>query len=128
MYVIEVSSFPEWRAAARLLLAARISPAEVVWGDPRSPLVLSESQTEPVPEPKSESPVTLSRELTKLLEEIAHHREDGCWELMYRLAWRSLSNRALLEDQTDPDVRRALQMARAIQGAAVLERNAGLNV
>ena len=39
----------------------------------------------------------------------------GRWELMYRLAWRTLhENPRLLEDEADPDVRSAMLMERAV--------------
>jgi probable DNA metabolism protein len=114
MYVVEVRNFSEWRAAARPLLAAHISPAEIVWGDSRTPLVFSDSSTEDAPEVSGDVPVTISRQLMKLLEEIAVYRDVGRWELMYRLAWRSISNRALLEDRADPDVSRAHMMEKAV--------------
>ena len=114
MYVVEVRNFSEWRAAARPLLAAHISPAEIVWGDSRTPLVFSDSSTEDAPEVTGDVPVTISRQLMKLLEEIAVYRDVGRWELMYRLAWRSISNRALLEDRADPDVSRAHMMEKAV--------------
>jgi DNA polymerase len=114
MYVVEVRNFSEWRAAARPLLAAHISPAEIVWGDSRTPLVFSDSSTEDAPDVTGDVPVTISRQLMKLLEEIAVYRDVGRWELMYRLAWRSISNRALLEDRADPDVSRAHMMEKAV--------------
>jgi DNA polymerase len=114
MYVVEVRNFSEWRAAARPLLAAQISPAEIVWGDARTPLVFCDAKTEPAPEAAHDAPLTISRQLMKLLEEIALYRDAGRWELMYRLAWRSLSNRTLLEDRADPDVSRAHMMEKAV--------------
>jgi len=120
MYVVEVRNFSEWRAAARPLLAAQISPAEIVWGDSHTPLVFSDSNIEPAPEAMGDAAITLSRQLMKLLEDVALYRDAGRWELMYRLASRSISNRALLEDHTDPDVSRARMMQKAVHRSAGL--------
>jgi len=114
MYVVEVRNFSEWRATARPLLASRISSAEIVWGDSRSPLVFSDPSFEPAPEATGDPSVTISRQLMRLLETLALYRDAGRWELMYQLAWRSLSNRALLEDRADPEVSRALSMEKAV--------------
>jgi DNA polymerase len=61
-------------------------------------------------------PLRMSPPLFRLLECIAHYRDAGRWELMYRLAWRSVhENPRLLEDHADLDVRRASLMERAIE-------------
>ena len=52
----------------------------------------------------------------RLLENISCYRADGRYELMYRLAWRTLfENPKLLEDAADPDVKNALLMDSAIR-------------
>jgi probable DNA metabolism protein len=54
--------------------------------------------------------------LMRLLETLACYRDAGRWELMYRLAWRTLhENRRLLEDHADRDVHRAVTMERALR-------------
>ena len=113
MYIIQVRTFEEWRAAARPLLAARTPPSDIVWGDSRAPLLFESRETHSTPVAEGAS-VSISRGLMKLLEEISHYRDSGRWELMYRLAWRSLSNRALLQDHADPDVSQAMLMSKAI--------------
>jgi probable DNA metabolism protein len=80
--------FVTWRAAVRPLLAAA-----------------SDRLTLQLPRP-----------LMRLLESIACHREPGRWELMYRLAWRTLyENRRLLEDHADVDVHHAVAMERTVR-------------
>ncbi len=79
-------NFGEWRDAARPLLAAAHS-----------------------------GEIRISRDMMRLIQCIAHYRDPGRWELMYRLVWRSLTeNPLLLEDKADPDVRRAFLMERAV--------------
>ena len=61
-----------------------------------------------------ESRLRLSRSLIQLLDAV-HYRHPGRWELMYRLAWRTLNENAqLLRDEADRDVRHAVQMERAV--------------
>lgn len=57
----------------------------------------------------------ISASLLRLLESIACFRHAGRWELMYRLAWRSMhGNARLLEDAADADVRNATLMDKAV--------------
>jgi uracil-DNA glycosylase len=84
--LIEARTFEHWRTEVRPLLAGA-----------------------------ADREIRLPRELMKLLECIAHYRHPGRWELMYRLAWRTLNeNSRLLEDEADRDVREARRMERAV--------------
>jgi uracil-DNA glycosylase len=75
------------------------------WRDNARPLLVSGASGE----------IRLSRTLMQLLECIAHYRHPGRWDLMYRLAWRTLNENArLLEDEADRDVRQARLMERAV--------------
>ena len=56
----------------------------------------------------------ISASLLRLLECIASYRHAGRWELMYRLAWRSIRNRDLLGDAADRDVGHAARMEKAV--------------
>lgn len=63
-----------------------------------------------------ESAPRISAALLRLLESVALYRTAGRWELMYRLAWRSLTGHPqLLGDAADPDVRHATSMERAVR-------------
>jgi DNA polymerase len=108
MHVRHVRTFDEWRDAARPLLLSGICAAEIEWrcGPPAS----DEASKSDVG-----AELRLPRALVSLIEAVAHFRDAGRWELMYRLAWRTLhENRRLLEDQADLDVRRAQTMERAV--------------
>ena len=60
--------------------------------------------------------LTMPAPLMRLLDSISCFRADGRYELMYRLAWRTLfENSRLLEDAADVDVRRAMLMDSAIR-------------
>jgi probable DNA metabolism protein len=106
MYSACVQEYAQWREVARPLLSAGIDPELVEW----RPGLMFERCTE-MP---ASSPLRLSRQLIELLESVACYRHAGRWELMYRLAWRSLRQPRLLEDAADPDVHHATKMAKAV--------------
>ena len=131
MYGRTAATFDEWRDQARPLLAARIEPQAVNWTQPGELLhEAKESKSDagvqrgdapaapdvlPAPD-TSASPPRISASLLRVLEAVAMYRDPGRWELMYRLAWRSMNETpALLEDAADPDVHRAVSMQRAVR-------------
>jgi DNA polymerase len=100
-------SFETWRDAVRPLLAAGKKPAELTDGD---------AARLPAARPVSGGALRLPRSLMSLLENVACFRDDGRWELMYRLTWRTLyENARLLEDSADRDVSHAVSMERAVR-------------
>jgi probable DNA metabolism protein len=112
MYRACVQDYSQWRDVARPLLSAGISPDEMEWqpGLHFEPLT-GDGPAAPPPAPDT---LRLSRQLIELLRTISCYRHDGRWDLMYRLAWRSLRQPHLLEDAADPDVHRAMQMQSAV--------------
>jgi DNA polymerase len=112
MYSACVQEFTQWRDVARPLLSAGIAPEDTEWrlGRQFEPLSWNDSAA-PITSP---APLRLSRQLIELLETISCYRHESRWDLMYRLAWRSLQKPRLLEDAADPDVHRAMQMASAV--------------
>ncbi|GFE91599.1 uracil-DNA glycosylase [Steroidobacter agaridevorans] len=93
-------------------MSAGIAPEEMEWrvGRQFEPLI-SNGSAMPAAGPTS---LRLSRQLIELLEAIGCYRHDGRWDLMYRLAWRTLRQPRLLEDAADPDVHHAMQMESAV--------------
>lgn len=106
MYSACVQECGQWREVARPLLSAGIAPENVEW---RAGATFEQRSELP-----PSTPLRLSRQLIDLLESIACYRHPGRWELMYRLAWRSLRQPRLLEDAADPDVHHATKMAKAV--------------
>ncbi|HEY0681268.1 MAG TPA: UdgX family uracil-DNA binding protein [Steroidobacter sp.] len=102
-----MQEYAQWRDVARPLLSADVAPENMEWrlGQRFEPLQLA------MPEATR---LRLSRRLIELLETISCYRHDGRWDLMYRLAWRSLRQPHLLEDAADLDVHRAMQMENAV--------------
>lgn len=112
MYSACVRDFAQWRDVARPLLSAGVTPDEMQWqpGQLFQPVAWHESAAAPA----APAALRLPRHLIELLQTIGCYRHDGRWDLMYRLAWRSLRRPRLLEDAADPDVHRAMQMASAV--------------
>jgi DNA polymerase len=105
---MEPLCFETWRDAVRPLLAAGEKPRGSS-GDPAA------AGGRVAPRATGDD-VRLPRALMSLLENVACFRDDGRWELMYRLAWRTLyENSLLLEDAADRDVGHALSMDRAVR-------------
>lgn len=92
--------FAEWRDAARGLLAAEVPPEDVVWRQEGASASLF-SDTTPI-EPKRA--VTLPRALVTTLDRVICHRDPAVLSRLYKIAWRALGDRRLLERRTDMDV------------------------
>ncbi len=111
-----VSSYREWRDAARNLLRRRVSPQDVVW------TTASDSQSLLfAPEPADSSPresgtVMIPRAFFAIAEAVSRHSSDRRWDLLYRAAWRIVSGeRHLLEIETDDLVGELNAMRRAVE-------------
>jgi uracil-DNA glycosylase len=103
--------FTEWRSAARSLLAAQVAPEEVLWrnaGESGS-LFADTAQLQP------QRTVTLPRELVTIADRVICHRDDNVPSRLYRIVWRALDDRRLLERRTDPDVDWLAKMDKAIR-------------
>jgi probable DNA metabolism protein len=102
-------SFKEWRNRARPLLSAGVAPEIAVQ-------VIAEPADAAGASGAAMPQISLPAPLMRLLDSLSCFRADGRYELMYRLAWRTMfENRKLLEDAADPDVRRANVMDAAIR-------------
>lgn len=117
-----VSTFEEWRTVARPLLVAGVDTRAVEWGDKFHSSAMGQLDLNPSPASDaiapsgSNSAISLPSGLMRLLETIACFRHASRWELMYRLAYRTLrENPRLLQDAADPDVHNASLMERAIR-------------
>lgn len=85
-------SFKEWRNRARPLLSAGVTPETAVQ-------VIAESGDAICASGEAMSQIALPVGLMRLLDSVSCFRADGRYELMYRLAWRTMfENRRLLED------------------------------
>ena len=98
-----------WREAARPLLAARVPPERVAWGD--APLLAGDPLPAPVAVPPRVPPAFLA-----LAEVVLRHRDSERHALLYAALWRiGEGERDLLERATDPLVARLNAMAKAVR-------------
>lgn len=113
-------TFAGWRAAARGAIARKCVPAETCWLSPdtaQDELGFVERLPAPVERaaPAGEPRIHVSREFLVLAEQVACHREESRWPLLYRLLWRLTHGEPhLLENALDPDVHAAAAMAKAV--------------
>ncbi len=96
------AALPEWREAARRLLAAGVPPEEVDWGGHGT---LAEGPAEPT--------ARVPRAFVELAGRVLRHEDPGRFALLYRLLWRLTHGQpGLLHLASDPDVARAEALAR----------------
>ena len=102
-------TFEEWRDRARPLLLAGVE-ADFACG------AIAEDAAVSPPSSMPRAPLMLPAALMRLLESVSCFRAAGRYELMYRLAWRTVfENPKLLEDAADADVRSAMMMNSAVR-------------
>ncbi len=102
-----------WRYAARTALRANLAPEDIDWtGDaqasllPATPLSAAQPRTTPPP---------VSARLFELADAVLCHRDPQRHALLYRIAWRiAHGEKHLLARVTDPDTRRASELAKAV--------------
>lgn len=119
MQVVRLASetdFDGWRAAARRLRTAGTPPEAVLWTvDGEAGLFPA---SEPAPAGTVSPPFTVPRDFFDLAGQVALHRSDERFALLYRLLWRLQDAPDLPRMTTDPDVARARQFARDVDKAA----------
>ena len=103
----------EWRGHARRLLAAKVTPVDIVWqyGDSRGELF---GQDE-LPEAVTGSVGTVPRAFMDLAGQAIQHSDAERFALLYRLLWRQQSANQLLSDATDRDNSLLTRMASAVR-------------
>ena len=102
-----------WRDAARLALCAGVAPEALEWNANTEGLLGSRPLTDAAPVRESPS---VPRAFLDLAEAVLAHRDPHRHALLYRLLWRLVDGEpGLLEHDTDPDVRRARQLEKAVR-------------
>ncbi len=112
-----LSDYDEWRAAARRLLAAEVSPDRVgfrlaaatgdLFGAPPDPGVQS-TET-------GSRPIRVPREFPALAKTVICHSDASRFALLYRLLWRLQGEPRLLDNVADVDVHTAQRLAKAVR-------------
>ena len=99
----------DFRLAARRLLAAGITPHEVLWEEGASAALFDSTL------PEADAPVAVSARFVSLANCVARHRDAQRWPLLYEALWRMThGERALLDMPTDPLVHRLGRMRQAV--------------
>lgn len=107
-----------WREAARPLILSGVEPAQVQFRDGVTQGSLFDAG-DAVPLP-SGPPLTLTvpRAFLGLARDVALHRSEDRFDLLYRLLWRLQSDRSLLSVVSDVDVADALERAKNVSRAS----------
>ncbi|MES2896289.1 MAG: UdgX family uracil-DNA binding protein [Pseudomonadota bacterium] len=109
------TDFAGWRAAARSLRGAGVSPEAAVWTVDGEGDLFDEA----VPLPATqEGGFTVPKGFMDLAEPVILHRSPERFALLYRLLWRLQSEPNLLHIASDVDVATARDMAGAVSKAA----------
>jgi probable DNA metabolism protein len=110
------ADFIGWRTSARILAAKGIPPSDVKWRTAGGTPDLFESPARiPHQNPANDTGFTVPRAFVELAEHAALHRDEGRFDLLYRLLWRLKAERRLMEIVSDTDVVRLSLLARAVR-------------
>ncbi len=106
--------FDGWRAAARTLAAADVPGEAVTWcvGDASGDLFAGSDA--PMPPPVA-TPFNVPRRFVELAESVILHRDPGRLALLYAMLLRLRHTPGLIEDEADPQLRRLIDMAKAVR-------------
>jgi uracil-DNA glycosylase len=118
MKVVRLASeidFPGWREAARRLRGEAADPADVIWTVDGEGGLFAEPSPAPV---EIQGTFTVPREFLDLAADVMLHRSPERFALLYRLLWRLEWEPQLLRVDSDPDVARARDFAKAVQRAS----------
>ena len=103
-----------WRAAARTLRQANVAPDAVSWRVATGDLF---AESDPLP-PTTDAPFTVRKDFIDVAQDVICHRDEGRFDLLYRLLWRLRDAPLTLGLRTDPEVARALDMQKAVHRAS----------
>jgi uracil-DNA glycosylase len=127
-----VTTFAEWREAARELLAQAVPPDAVQWAAPGADLFssapagvgagdngssflpLPELAQQPAPPPVPRAPPQLPRSLMDMLQTAACCREPDRWAFLYRVVWRWAQGEHDVQSAADADGARLHAMVKAV--------------
>lgn len=109
-----------WRAHARALVAAGVPPQDVTWqvaGAVDDLFAAAGAAAPPPPPPANDAPpLSVPRAFVDLAGQVIRHRDPVRLPLLYRLLWRQVrGEKTLMAVPSDPDVARALTLARQVK-------------
>jgi uracil-DNA glycosylase len=108
------NDFDEWRGKARRLLAASLTPQQVVWRHGADENGLFEAGDEMLPTP--DGPVgTVPRQFIDLAAQVIQHSDPERFSYLYRMLWRLQNDTHLLANAGDNDNSTLTRMASAVR-------------
>lgn len=111
--IVVATTFEEWRAASRGLLAVGVPPTDVRFDDAREPRLFS---ADAVPPASAGAGVSVPPRFLALAKTAACHRDPRRWDRLYRVLWRLTHGEPHLFDlTTDDDVRWLLRAETAVR-------------
>lgn len=121
VHLPQPDDFDFWRERARQLVRCDVPPDRVAWIEPggTSDLFAQDgpsrgAQRLPLP-PRDAAPVRASRRFLAVAKNAALHSDPERFALLYRLLWRLQANPRLMENKSDPDVRRAEELDKNVR-------------
>ena len=125
--VVVQPTFESWRAAARLLLAEGVAPADVIWREAVPQAGLFDSVVAPEPAAASApSDFRVPRAFVELAAAAARHTDPDRWRQLYSVLFRLVRTAPdLLASQSDPDLVRLRKLAGHVAEADLLARTPG---
>lgn len=109
--------FEFWRQAARGMIRAGIPADRIIWESPADQAIdLFAQGARALPPLSANAPQPrASRNFLQLAQSVILHSDIDRFSLLYRTLWRLQSQPQLMEDRTDPDVRRMEDLARQVR-------------
>ncbi|MDR5816482.1 UdgX family uracil-DNA binding protein [Caballeronia sp. LZ033] len=117
MRIISIDDdFDAWRTAALDALAQGLAPESIDWRTAQAePALFNEAA------PQQDAPdaprIRVSRELSALLKDAAHFRDERRWSFLYRVLWRWAQGDRSAASAADEDGARLYKMAKAVRRA-----------
>lgn len=105
--------FEAWRDAARALALARVDPSDVIWscGGARDLF----GTAGPAPAPAGVGTLSVPQPFIDLAKTVICHRDPERFARLYALLVRLQSDRTIIRDAADPQVRQLEEMAKAVR-------------
>ena len=114
--MLEPDDFAFWRGKARQLVQCGIPPEHVSWTEPGSSGGLFAGEGTQLPVPPLDAPqIRTSKRFLGLAKNAVLHSDPERFALLYALLWRIQTNPRIMEDATDPQVRRVQELDKNVR-------------
>lgn len=114
--MLEPDDFAFWREKARQLVQCAIPPEQVSWTEPGSSGDLFAGEGTQLPVPPLDAPqIRASKRFLGLAKNAVLHSDPERFALLYALLWRLQRHPRIMEDTTDPQVRRVQELDKSVR-------------